>query len=53
MPETKKYCPHCKEKVSASTYRRHRVQYFNHVRKTWIFTDDTSSLSEDDSEGEA
>ena len=37
MPETslRKFCPHCHEAVSATTYRRHRGLYFDEVSNTW------------------
>ena len=29
------YCPHCKNKVSKSTYYNHYSTYFNRVSQTW------------------
>lgn len=36
MPETRHYCPHCEEKVSLSTLRRHKQLYFKEESHTWI-----------------
>ena len=37
MPETslRKFCPHCNEAVSATTYRRHRGLYFDETSNLW------------------
>ena len=30
-----RYCPHCDEKVSKSTFYRHKTKFFNLLTKTW------------------
>lgn len=35
MPETKRICPHCGDKVSETTFRRHKAQYFDQATLAW------------------
>ena len=51
MPETRHYCPHCEEKVSLSTYHRHKQLYYNEKSKLWITrTAEVEAVSTDESE---
>lgn len=51
MPESKKFCPHCEERVSATTYRRHKLRYFVQSTNTWTRdTVDEQSGSETENE---
>ena len=43
MPKTRKFCPHCNEVVSSTTYNRHRAIYFNESSKSWTFEEYNSS----------
>lgn len=35
MPENRRFCPHCSEVVSASTFRRHRMLYYSEITNEW------------------
>ena len=35
MPQKRKYCDHCKEYVAISTYKRHKLDYYDDVTKQW------------------
>ena len=45
MPESKKYCTHCKDTVSATTYRRHRDKFFDESSNKWTLKCDTEEFS--------
>ena len=46
MPETRRYCPHCEEHVSSTTFRRHKQLYYDQRCKKWHHKSQSSSESE-------
>jgi len=48
-----RYCPHCDEKVSRTTFYRHRAKFFNHLNNTWrlpSITDTAAVLRREETE---
>ena len=52
MPETRHYCPHCEETVSLSTFRRHKLLYYDEDSHTWNKNYEVLSDSDGDGENE-
>ena len=57
MPETRHYCPHCGERVSLSTFHRHKRLYYNETSRTWtkksdVLSDSGSEYEQDFQENE-
>lgn len=34
-PRSTKFCPHCEQFLTKSTYYRHRTEFYNPITKTW------------------
>ena len=47
MPETRRFCPHCEEIVSLSTFLRHKQRFYNETECTWT-KDSTIASSSDE-----
>ena len=47
MPETRRFCPHCEETVSLSTFLRHKQRFYNETECTWT-KDSTIASSSDE-----
>ena len=52
MPETRHYCPHCEERVSLSTFHRHKQLYYDEKHKVWSRNANVEVVSSDESCGE-
>lgn len=35
MPQKRKYCNHCKEYIAISTFKRHKLDYYDPDTKQW------------------